>query len=215
MLRGHPLLALPLLVGCATTTTSATPVASLDAAHQAARPALRAEFFGIPLEGAQDVVFLVDRSASMRARVRADAPGTPPTKLEAATGELADALRALPDGTRFNVVFFDEGVRALGPAMMTLDARSRRVALDFIRGVEPGQLSAAAPALREAYRLGARRVVLLSDGYSRGDSRALLAEARAPISRGLRFDTVGLGVDADATLLFDLAEASGGITVIR
>src|SRR5262245_55413423 len=64
------------------------------------------EFFGIPLEGAQDVVFLLDQSGSMRepaqgkiAALGAGAPGSqpatpppPPQKLDVAKKELIAAL---------------------------------------------------------------------------------------------------------------------------
>lgn len=198
-------------------------------------------FFGIPLAGAQDVVFVLDHSGSM-AGVSAGFAGedvgmsktgailtglgasivnaktkSMPTKMDAAKDELIRTLSAMPDGTRFMIIFFDDDLKAFAPHMLVLDHHTRASAIAFVRGIRPGGSTAAVPALRLAYQAGAARIVLLSDGLANtgGGARTLLYEAREAVRHGVRFDTVGLGIDQDASLLTTLAAESGGIAVKR
>ena len=203
---------------------------------------VRVQFFGVPLDGAQDVVFVLDRSGSMSGvaagfagsqvgmsqtasalvglgggLANAAAGGPLPTKLEAAQQELIGTLRAMPDGTRFNVIWFDDALQSLAPRMMTLTPRERPAIEAFITGIKPGGSTAAVPALDVAYQIGAARIVLLSDGLANtgGSADMLLARARSEMREGVRFDTVGLGIDQDASLLQTLARESGGVSMMR
>src|SRR5262249_10306987 len=124
---------------------------------------------------------------------------TLPSKMEAAKAELIRTLTAMPDGTRFMIIFFDDDLAAFAPHMVMLEPGTRAAAIAFVRGIEPGGSTAAVPALRLAYKAGAARVVLLSDGLANtgGGGDTLLAEARGEMRAGVRFDTVGLGIDQD------------------
>lgn len=230
------------------------------------------EFYGVPLRGAQDVVFVLDRSGSMSESTRGvlgavpaasplaimaalgikassstnhagvmlthsvNASSNPATwnplallsrvpmqvswqesKLDAAKAELIGTMMALPDGTRFNLVFFNEGVSSLSAQLVTMNPTTRFNTITFINGMAPAGTTAAVPALRQAYQSGPKRVVLLSDGLANtgGDGNALLAEARMHMKTGTRFDTVGVGYDQDAALMTTLASESGGMTVMR
>lgn len=210
-------------------------------------PAMRADvhvqisFFGIPLAGAQDVVFVLDRSGSMGG-VAAGFAGedvgmsqtgallaglgaslvnaktkTLPTKMQVAKDELVRTLSAMPDGTRFMIIFFDDDLRAFAPHMLVLEPGTRAAAIEFVRGIDPGDTTAAVPALRLAYKAGAAQVVLLSDGLANtgGGGDTLLAEARDAMRAGVRFDTVGLGIDQDSQLMTALAAESGGMAIKR
>ena len=203
---------------------------------------VRISFFGVPLDDARDVVFVLDRSGSMSgvsagvagevvgmsegealvaglgATVLNHAAGKPlPSKMEAAKEELIRTLHALPDGTRVGVIFFDDELDALAPTLWILDGRSRAAAASFIRGIRPRGSTAAVPAMRLAYQMGASRVILLSDGLANtgGGGGDLLAEARGAIAGGVRIDTVGLGIDQDSRLMRTLAAESGGLAVMR
>jgi hypothetical protein len=101
--------------------------------------------------------------------------------------------------------------------MTTLDGYSRQAAIDFVRGIKPGGSTAAVPALRLAYQAGAARVVLLSDGLANtgGSGDELLRDARFQMRQGVRFDTIGLGIDQDSPLMNTLAVESGGLAVKR
>jgi hypothetical protein len=250
-MRSPPLLSslvtlVALATGCQTqmyargtfVTPAPTPVVRGDA-H--VNVDIRIDFFGVPLGGAQDLVFVLDHSGSM-GMVSAGFAGqdvgmtktgaaltgiaatlvnaktkTLPSKMEVAKAELERTLSLLPDGTRFMIIFFDDEIAAFTPYMVTLDPQSRAAAIGFVRRIKPGGSTAAVPALRLAYEQGARRIVLLSDGLANtgGSGSDLLGEARMWMQRGVRFDTVGLGIDQDAALMTTLAAESGGLAMKR
>jgi len=207
-----------------------------------AEVSVHVQFFGVPLDGAQDVVFVLDRSGSMSgvsagfagsqvgmsktgavlaglggSLVNSAAGGPLPTKLEAAKQELVGTLRAMPDGTRFNIIWFDDSLKALSPRMMVLEPRTRGAVEAFVMGIDTGGSTAAVPALELAYSIGAARIILLSDGLANtgGSGDTLLSNARSEMRRGVRFDTIGLGIDQDASLLQTLAAESGGVAMMR
>ncbi len=237
---------------------SCGPVAPLPPApppppRQPWRPA--PVFYGVPLENAQDVVFVLDRSGSMTeadsgapmalasptvtlsalttagsnamASFRLPTGGLPTnaaalgassasafaglpglaqgvltsrqTKLDIAKAELTAAIAGLPDGTRYNVVFFGDTVSELSPSLVSLNPVTRIGSMVFVQNIAPDGMTAAVPALRAAYASNPHRVVFLSDGLANvdGDGQQLLAEARVQMRRGVRFDTVGVGSDQD------------------
>jgi Mg-chelatase subunit ChlD len=217
------------------------------------------EFFGVPLEGAQDVVFVLDCSGSMANAAQgrmaeiqpappppADAPpadgappGAPPppeappadappspdappvapaaptyrTKLEVAQAELVDALRRLPDGTRMNVLFFNDELEIISPTMLVLDETGRTRLIEFVQLTNADGNTALAPALRTAFLMNPRRVVLLSDGLGNvgGNADAVLRDAREAMHGGVRIDAIGIGRGQDDRLLGRLAGESGGL----
>jgi hypothetical protein len=73
--------------------------------------------------------------------------------------------------------------------------------------------TALAPAMRTAFVMNARRVVLLSDGLGNvgGNADAVLRDAREAMHGGVRIDTIGLGRGQDDRLLSKLAGESGGL----
>jgi hypothetical protein len=205
------------------------------------------EFFGVPLEGAQDVVFLLDRSGSMVepamgriAQLSAHVPATPPPpdadfpmdaqadapvelapapavvvprKIDVARRELIEALAQLPAGTRLNVIFFSNWLEAYAPGLTAVDEDNRQDMIHFVDGTEPRGATALATAMRAAFMMGARHVVLLSDGLGNmgGGSEETLRDAREAMRGGLRIDTIGIGPDQDRPLLRALAHESGGL----
>jgi hypothetical protein len=199
------------------------------------------EFFGVPLTGSADLIFLLDRSASMSETASfgdpSQQPGAPsastespskvpswksgpllPDKLTVAKRELTKVLDHLPDGTRFAIAFFDEDITWFAPQLTVLDAQSRSEVHRFVDSIYPRGATGAVPALEAAFALRPRRVVVLSDGASNfdGSDAELLELARAQIKAGVRFDTVSLGsVDAQAAqpdTLLSLARESGGLS---
>jgi hypothetical protein len=205
------------------------------------RASVQISFFGIPLAGSQDVVFVLDRSGSMggvsagfagedvgMSKTGATLAGlgativnaktrTLPSKMQAAKDELIRTLGVIPDGTRFTIIFFDDKIAAFAPHLLVMEPQTRAAAIAFVSGIKTGGSTAAVPALRLAYKAGAARVVLLSDGLANtgGGGGELLDEAREAMRRGVRFDTVGLGIDQDSPLLTSLAAESGGMTIKR
>ncbi|HWO25931.1 MAG TPA: hypothetical protein VNO30_44665 [Kofleriaceae bacterium] len=222
------------------------------------------EFFGIPLEGSPDVVFVLDCSGSMSAQAQGriaqlgpaagpapvgpapvgpapvgPAPppdpadgSTPPaaapppdaappvaappvasSKIDVAREELVDAIQRLAAGTQMNVIFFSSGVEAFAPSMVPLEEGGRDRLIAFVREMTAAGSTALAPAMRIAFLMNARRIVLLSDGLGNvgGNAGVLLRDAREAMRGGVRIDTIGLGRDQDAALLQTLAGESGGI----
>jgi hypothetical protein len=221
------------------------------------------EFFGIPLDEAADIVFVLDRSGSMSepasGRVAlidttqpppveptptappppdSDAPPPPPSpdpyappptpespapapppapvtprKIDVAQYELVDALARLPAGTRLNVIFFNDELEALAADVVAVDDNGRANMIAFVRETTPTGSTALAPAMRLAFLMNARRVVLLSDGLGNtgGGPAAVLRDAREAMRGGIRIDTIGLGNNQDADLLQTLASESGGL----
>ncbi|MEZ4368564.1 MAG: hypothetical protein R2939_20135 [Kofleriaceae bacterium] len=196
------------------------------------------EFFGIPLDGAQDVVFVVDRSGSMiepagarLAPLAAPRPAAPPPptvegqppapppappqprKIDVAQDELVDALVRLPPGTRFNVLFFDGGVAGYAAELTALDELRRDEVIAYVRAAAASGATALVPAMRTAYLMRARRIILLSDGQGNvgGGADVALREVREAVRGDVRVDTIGLGPDQDARLLQALAAETGGL----
>lgn len=241
------------------------------------------EFFGIPLENAQDVVFVLDVSGSMadpaggrlaQFDTTATAPVAPPPdtsapasmtppppvgpppgtsgrppgepqppgsepqppapptdtappaqvtvgsggvstgprKIDIAQAELVAALQQLPAGTRMNVLVFNSQLEAFAPTMVPLEEQARGGLIEFVRETGPAGSTALAPAMRTAFMMNARRIVLLSDGLGNvgGNADAVLRDAREAIRGGVRIDTIGLGFQ-DMGLLESLATESGGL----
>lgn len=196
------------------------------------------EFFGIPLEGIQDVVFVLDCSGSMAdpaqgrlAEIAAPDPNAPPPpppdpnappppppppqprKIDVAQAELVDALQRLPEGTRMNIVFFNSGLEGFAPNMVPLEEAARAGLVEFVKDTVPAGATALAPAMRTAFLMNARRIVLLSDGLGNvgGNAQAVLRDAREAMRGGVRIDTIGLGSTQNAQLLRTLAGESGGL----
>jgi secreted protein with Ig-like and vWFA domain len=201
------------------------------------------QFYGLPLGGADDLVFVLDRSGSMDGG-----------KLDGAKAELLGVLDRLPDGTRVGLVFFNTGVaewtlasvagatasdvvggdsatRWLAGASAALVTRAsgadrrlvalsplyRRHAYGFIGSIDASGSTAAVPALRAAASMGARHIVFLSDGLANtdGDGGELMSLAADCGRQGVRIDTVGLGEDQDFQVLQTMAASTGGTAVVR
>jgi len=208
------------------------------------------EFFGIPLDDAADIVFVLDRSGSMSEMatgrvalistspppvepppVVAPPPPAPPAdpyappppapapapaaprKIDVARAELIDALSRLPAGTRLNVIFFNDEIEALAADVVAVDDTGRANMIAFVRETLPTGSTALAPAMRLAFLMNAKRVVLLSDGLGNtgGGPAAVLRDAREAMRGGIRIDTIGLGNNQDVDLLQTLAGESGGL----
>jgi hypothetical protein len=82
-----------------------------------------------------------------------------------------------------------------------------------VKETEPTGATALAPAMRTAFLMNARRIVLLSDGVGNvgGNAAAVLRDAREAMRGGVRIDTIGLGAGQARDLLGKLAGESGGL----
>jgi hypothetical protein len=202
------------------------------------------QFYGVPLGGAQDVVFVLDRSGSMQ-----------DGKLDDAKQQLLGVIDQLPDGTRVGLVFFNAWIQEwtyaslVGAAaadsvatnskatkvlvglaaahvtrasgndrrLVALSQTYRSYAHRFVRNIRPIGSTAAVPALRAAGTMGARHIVFLSDGLANtgGDGNDLLALANGFAQAGIRVDTVGLGRDQDYGVLQQMSAMTGGVAIVH
>lgn len=176
------------------------------------------EFFGVPLDGVRDAVFVFDRSGSMtepaQGRVaQIGSTGMTRAKLDVAQEELVQALEHLPEGTTVNVIFFNNWLEGYAPQAVPLQTTARDGLISFVKETDASGSTALIPAMRTAFLMNARRVVLLSDGLGNigGDSSDLLRDAREAMRGGVRIDTIGLGPDQDTELMQALASESGGV----
>lgn len=143
----------------------------------------------------------------------ASSPPAVPSKIDVARNELVDAIQRLPAGTLMNVIFFSDSVEAFAPGMVPLEETGRDELVGFVGTMTATGSTALVPAMRVAFLMNARRIVLLSDGLGNvgGSSDDLLRDAREALRGGVRIDTIGLGQSQDAALLQALARESGGI----
>jgi hypothetical protein len=118
----------------------------------------------------------------------------------------------VPDDVRVDLVYFGDGVATFAPAPVVLDAATRARAEAFVLAQVPFGGGSLTAGLRAAYQLGAAQVIVFSDArvVTAAGPRELLREARAQMARGVRFDTVVAGPDANSDLLTTLAAESGG-----
>ncbi len=92
----------------------------------------RTTFFEVPVISRR-IVLVVDRSRSMR-----DPLGKGPTrKIDAVRAEIKALLTALPDGTRFNLIFFNDETAEFAQSTRVLDARVRQAAIDWTWRMDP------------------------------------------------------------------------------
>ncbi len=108
-------------------------------------------FYGIPVLS-ENVVFILDRSGSMAEPSEWKEPrdvATGPArkgdeikpegnrKIDVARWQLKRALAMMPDGARFNVIFYNHEWAIFSGRMAVLNDASRRKAFEFIDGLEP------------------------------------------------------------------------------
>lgn len=174
----------------------------------------RTTFYGVPITSSR-VCFIIDRSRSMREHDR----------FPKAAQELTQLLNQLPDGSRFNILFFGEHVSRFTRSTRVLDRRARRDAERFIKDQKADRGTDLYKALEEALKLvgnpetgrlredGVDTFIVLSDGEAtvgRLVNNELVARVVARRSRYLRpvIHTVSLSNDAESLKL--LADLTGG-----
>jgi hypothetical protein len=190
-------------------------------------------FYGITTLSKR-IVFVLDRSGSMREPANPDDPDAERTKLAVAARELRQAVSGMPEDGRFNVVIYHHAVERFDPRRALVDAGvGTRKSLDrFLeRRIAEGATNIH-DALEAAFRLGGLgrtdreyavgvdTIFFLTDGVpTHGkiqDPDRILAEARRwNRLRRIKVHVVGVGRDVNEGFLRELAEQSGGQYVAR
>ncbi len=154
------------------------------------------------------IVFILDSSGSMAWNVM----GSTRTKQQIANEAAALAVRTLDRKDLVAVITFSSSTRVVQPLTENEDPQST---MQRILSIAPGGGTNLAPALAQAQaQLDAvdakvKHVIVLTDG--RSTNPELLPEQAAQMrQRGIRVTTIGVGEDADAETLDQMAAAGGG-----
>jgi hypothetical protein len=186
------------------------------------------------------IIFVLDISMSMKYPTATRFPVTGgdnvvqpagDRKIDIARAQLKTALRALPDGAGFNIVFYRQGIEVLSPRMVRRTERNLRQAFEFIDGRRPAGGTNLFDALHRAfdpaeivdsgtritdrnYEALADTVYLLSDGepnYGRLRSRTRMLQEIARLDRDRRIVVHAIGIgEHNIGFMRGLADTTGG-----
>jgi hypothetical protein len=176
-------------------------------------------FYGVRVQS-ERVVFVLDISGSMNLPVGANGedvstakPGAPP-RIKRAKEELAKTVRKLPDGTLFNIIFFESEVIAFNTKLVRMTKAMRRKALRFISDQFALRATALYPAIKLAFDDPlVDTIYLLSDGAPTVGEITDIADIREEVKRWNSARHVrihGVAVGQDSTLLQWLTKDTGG-----
>lgn len=183
--------------------------ASKDRGGTTAQPE---DFYEIQVES-ERVVFVLDTSGSMRKPVQT--VGTiEKSRMDLAKEQLTEVVRSMPEGTLFNVVFFEETVKALSRKTLEMNRSNRQKALRFVRDQYAIGGTALYPALELAFQDPlVDTVYLLSDGAPTVGELTDIEEIRAEVARwnaARHVKVHGVSMGQDSTLLQWLCQDTGG-----
>jgi HEAT repeat protein len=192
-----------------------------------------ATFYGIRTLSKR-IVFVLDRSGSMRELANPADPDRTRTKLRIAKRELDQAVAGLADDGAFNVIAYHHAVERLDTrrSLVAADTAGRRALGRFLEGIDAVGATNIHDALESVFALaglgasdrhydvGLDTIFFLTDGnptqgkIQRPD-RILREVRRWNALRRIRIHVVAVGRDGNEDFLRDLAEQSGGQFVRR
>lgn len=154
----------------------------------------------------KDVVFVIDRSGSMKGK-----------KINQAKAAFEYCLRRLNQGDRFNVLSFSTGVDRMARELITFDRESCSRALEFIDGIEARGSTNIDEALRAALKFPHSKrpqmIVFLTDGLpTTGETNlaSILTHVDEENSSDVRIFPFGVGYDVNTHLLDKLSDENRG-----
>lgn len=179
-----------------------------------------ARFQGVEIVSGR-VCFVLDRSGSMADPMKGDADGR--TCWQYVTAELAKTLDALPDGTKVNVVTFNNVPTVAARAPRTLGKKSRAALSRFATKQSAGGRGDLLAAMMLALSMPEiDTVILLSDGtpshgeiVNRVRARSFIRAKNRMAKRAIM--TIGFGavVPPERKFMEGVARDSGGVCVFR
>jgi len=115
-----------------------------------------------------------------------------------------------------SVVIFDDSAQVIIPSMPANDKPGMKAAIDRIQDAGGTTMSLAmTQGLGELRRWdipnAVKRMILLTDGVTYGDTDRCRQLAREAASAGVSINTLGIGSDWDESLLDDIGQLSGGM----
>ncbi len=185
--------------------------------ERGAEPGRTTTFYGLRIDSKR-LAFVIDVSGSMNAAASAGGPTSSApqgaTRLDVAVNELSNALRALLDGVRFNVITFGSIAERFEPRLVGLDERSRQRTLRRLQGLRAGGGTNLHGALLLALSdPDVDTLFVLTDGQPTVGTLTAPEEIRAAIAALNRERLVrihGVAVGVRSSLLEGLAQDSGG-----
>ena len=156
----------------------------------------------------KDIVFVLDRSGSMRGE-----------KLNQAKSALEYCLENLNSRDRFNIIEFSDAVRAFQNDLVNAGSH-RRDGLQYVNRITSGGGTNLHDALRHAIAMDwnesrPRSIILLTDGLptvGTTNLEAILDMASKKNDEHVRIFPFGVGHDVDAIFLDRMAQANRGAT---
>jgi len=115
-----------------------------------------------------------------------------------------------------SVVIFDDSAQVIIPSMPANDKPGMKAAIDRIQDAGGTTMSLGmTQGLGELRRWdipnAVKRMILLTDGVTYGDTDRCRQLAREAASAGVSINTLGIGSDWDESLLHDIGQLSGGM----
>jgi Ca-activated chloride channel homolog len=156
--------------------------------------------FGKPSAGPRRLVFLLDRSGSMRGRPLAQAKKA-----------IAACMGTLQELDLFGLTAFDNKVEVFKATLSEGNMENRHAALQFLDGIESRggtELAAGVEAAAKLLRDGAGEILILTDGQVFG-TETILQKVR---STGVRLHCLGIGSASQDRFLAQLANQTGGVS---
>tara|TARA_R110002072_G_scaffold10569_3_gene49111 strand:- start:15853 stop:17673 length:1821 start_codon:yes stop_codon:yes gene_type:complete len=168
-------------------------------------------FYGIPLISDR-VCFVLDTSGSMTA-LTGETSIT--TRLDAVKAELTRSLDYIPDGARFNMIFFASDQDSFKKDLVEMDARVRRDAKRWVARKDAGGGTAIYNAIMLALRdPDVDTIVVLSDGLPSGGTTDDPLEIIEHVRDATELSEVvvhAVSFNAPGRLLEQLTQATGGM----
>jgi len=192
-------------------------------------------FYGVETRSKR-IVFVLDRSGSMRAGMNAEGGGQPPprestdekSKMQLAREQLKWSIETLPKGVHFNVIFYctDVQVWKEPPEMVPATKENKQAAVDWFMEIPADGYTRTFDALAKALdyaggKNGADTIFLLSDGSPTAvdageplEGEALEAEYAAFLEKNRIYKcvvhTIGVGRAQNRPLMMRIARDTGG-----
>jgi Ca-activated chloride channel homolog len=163
-----------------------------------------------PLENSKalrrELVLLIDTSGSMN--------GQP---LQQAKRVLTELIGSLEDDDQLEMIEFSVQARRWQKRPVSIDARTRRSAQDWVKSLRAGggteMHGAVLEALRPLQVESQRQIVLVTDGYI-GFEREIVSAIITELPTSSRVHTVGVGSSVNRSLTGATARAGRGVEVI-
>ncbi len=155
------------------------------------------------------IIFVLDNSGSMAWNVL----GSARSKQQIANESAALAIQTLDKQDLVGVIAFSSSVHQivpLGPNDEPEKTMEKILSISSGGGTNLRPALAAAERQLEASDAKLKHVIVLTDGRSQ-DSESLPADAQRLRSKGIRVTTIGVGEDADAETLDEVAARGGGV----